>query len=181
MWFDIHTHGKCPVCGAELAVISITEPNQPTKEEKMEYDKNADLQDALDRANAHIKRLQFPDITHENEITSLKNEINALESSASYQRPQLNKALTCREELIEYLTENYDDMGDHASNIAEIFGITLTRQATFNVVMNAQVTINVPLSDVDTVEDFIIENLTVQSSTSDIEIEDYNVETVEEH
>lgn len=154
---------------------------QPTKEEKMEYDKNADLQDALDRANAHIKRLQFPDITHENEITSLKNEINALESSASYQRPQLNKAFTCREELIEYLTENYEDMGDHASNIAEIFGITLTRQATFNVVMNAQVTINVPLSDVDTVEDFIIENLTVQSSTSDIEIEDYNVETVEEH
>jgi len=164
----------------EREKMETTENDYYTRYDKPVYDAKADLQDALDRANAHIKRLQNPDITHENSLTTMRNEISAQESSLSYLRPQINKALTQRQDLTTYLTENYDDMGDHAVDIAEIFDISLTKEATFNVVMNVRVTVEVPLGDVDTVEDFISDNLSVESMDSDVQVEDYSVYTCEE-
>jgi len=167
MWFDIDVHGDCPVCGKELAVISVDTQEQPTKEEKMEtienpnyrpaYNQNADLQDSLDRANRHIKQLQ----EETNLATDLRENLERVEGALTYSRASVNTLVSNRQELTEYLTENYDDMDEHAVNIAEIFDISLTKLAVFNVTMNVRVNVEVPLG-------------------SDVQVEDYSVYTCEE-
>lgn len=184
MWFDIDVHGDCPVCGKELAVISVDvqKTNEGNKMETTEndyynkYDQNRDLQDSLDRANIHIKRLQ----EETNLATDLRENLERAESALTYSRVSVNTLTSNRQELEEYLKDNFDDMEDHAGNIAEIFGISLTKLAVFNVTMNVRVNVEVPLGDVDTVEDFISENLSVESSDSDVQVEDYSIESCEE-
>jgi len=140
------------------------------------YNANADLQDALDRANVHIKRLQ----EETNLATDLRENLERVEGALTYSRASVNTLVSNRQELTEYLTENYDDMAEHAVSIAEIFDISLTKLAVFNVTMNVRVNVEVPLGDVDTVEDFITENLSVESSDSDVQVEDYSIESCEE-
>ena len=49
-------------------------------------------------------------------------------------------------QLREYLVENFDDLGEHAEPIAEIFSIDLTKEVEVSVRVTYSLTVTVPLN-----------------------------------
>ena len=91
----------------------------------------------------------------------------------------LNDTMTTNIESVkEYLIENYDDLGHHADELATLLDIELEREVTYSISMSATVTVTVKMGE--DAEDLITENLYIDSSDSNINIDDYNVDTVYE-
>jgi phosphoglucomutase len=82
------------------------------------------------------------------------------------------------EEAKNYLIENYDDLGHHADEIASLLDIELLREVQYSISMSAVVTVTVAMG-VDP-EEFISENIYIDSSDSSVNIDEYNVDTVYE-
>ena len=91
----------------------------------------------------------------------------------------LNDTMTTNIESVkEYLIENYDDLGHHADELATLLDIELEREVTYSISMSATVTVTVKMGE--DAEELITDNLYVDSSDSNINIDDYNVDTVYE-
>jgi phosphoglucomutase len=122
------------------------------------------------------------ELTYGNEITELKNQLASLQNRYDYitQRNTENANLhyTQENKLRTYLTDNYDELQEHADYIASIFDIEITRDVTYSVQMNATVTVAVPVGEDG--EEMIIENLYIDANHGDIVIDDYEVCTVRE-
>ena len=89
-----------------------------------------------------------------------------------------NTMTTNIESVKNYLIENYDDLGHHADEIATLLDIELEREVTYSISMSATVTVTVKMGEDP--EDLIAENLYIDSSDGNINIDDYNVDTVYE-
>ena len=89
-----------------------------------------------------------------------------------------NTMTTNIESVKNYLIENYDDLGHHADEIATLLDIELEREVTYSVSMSCSVTVTVKMGEDP--EDLIAENLYIDSSDGNINIDDYNVDTVYE-
>lgn len=59
-------------------------------------------------------------------------------------------------QLREYIADNFDDLGEHAEPIAEIFNIELTKEVEVSVRVSYSLTVTVPMN---WGEDEISENL----------------------
>jgi hypothetical protein len=82
--------------------------------------------------------------------------------------------------LLEDVYENSDDQESLAS-IAEIFEIPLTKEVEYTAWVRVDLTVEVELGgDVDAVQDFIAQNLTVDSFDSLISVNNYEVDRVED-
>ena len=82
------------------------------------------------------------------------------------------------DEVKNYLVENYDDLGHHADEIASLLDIELTREVQYSISMSAVVTVTVAMG-VDP-EEFITENIYIDSSDGNVNIDEYTVDTVYE-
>jgi hypothetical protein len=80
------------------------------------------------------------------------------------------------DKLKDYLVENYDELGEHADEIAKIFSIDLTNtvEVEFNVTIKATITmpINKDVSDLS-VYDF---DITIESNESDYEVDEFDAD-----
>lgn len=74
----------------------------------------------------------------------------------------------------EYLLDNYDELGDHADQIASLLDIELTREVEYTVTMTATVTVTV--SPGDDAESIISDNLYIDSNSGSISVDDYEVD-----
>jgi hypothetical protein len=74
----------------------------------------------------------------------------------------------------EYLLENYDELGDHADQIASLLDIELTREVEYTVTMTATVTVTVQPGD--DAESLISDNLYIDSNNRNISVDDYEVD-----
>jgi hypothetical protein len=113
-----------------------------------------------------------------------KNEQDTLIKQLAYTKENLyksgNEYYTKEQWLRTYLTDNYDDLEQHAHAIADIFGIALTKEITYSVVINATISAEVPMEELDSIEDFITGNLTVDSYNGEISVDNFEVESVKE-
>jgi hypothetical protein len=113
-----------------------------------------------------------------------KNEQDTLIKQLEYAKESLYKSVnedyTKEQRLRTYLTDNYDDLEYHAHDIADIFGIALTKEITYSVFINATISAEVPVEELDSVEDFIRGNLTVDSYNGEISVQDFEIESVKE-
>jgi len=118
------------------------------------------------------------------EMQADKNEQDTLIKQLAYTKENLYKSVneyyTKEQWLRTYLTDNFDDLEHHAQAIADIFGIALTKEITYSVVINATISAEVPMEDLDSIEDFITGNLTVDSYNSEISVDNFEVESVKE-
>ena len=89
-----------------------------------------------------------------------------------------NTMTTNIESVKNYLIENYEELGTHADEIATLLDIELEREVTYSVSMSATVTVTVKVGD--DAEDLISDYLFIDTSDSNINIDDYNVDTVYE-
>ena len=74
----------------------------------------------------------------------------------------------------EYLLDNYDDLGNHADEIASLLDIELSREVEYTVTMTATVTIT--LSPGDDADSILSDNLYIDSNTGTISVDDYTVD-----
>jgi len=124
------------------------------------------------------------------EMQADKNEQDTLIKQLAYTKENLYKSVneyyTKEQWLRTYLTDNFDELEHHAQAIADIFGIALTKEITYSVVINATISAEVPIVRLnsrrylDSMEDFITGNLTVDSYNSEISVDNFEVESVKE-
>lgn len=82
------------------------------------------------------------------------------------------------ESVKEYLIENYDELEDHADQIATMLDIELTREVEYSVSMSATVTITVAMGE--DAEDIINDSLYIDSNTGTISVDNYDIDSVYE-
>ena len=82
------------------------------------------------------------------------------------------------ESVKEYLIENYDELEDHANQIATMLDIELTREVEYSVTMSATVTITVAMGE--DAEDLINDSLYIDSTTGTISVDNYDIDSVYE-
>jgi hypothetical protein len=94
-----------------------------------------------------------------------------------------NAWYTKESRLRTLLEEVYADSEDQETlaQIAEIFDVPLTKEVEYTAWVRVDVTVEVELGgDVDAIEDFIAQNLTVDSYDSLMSVNNHDVERVEE-
>ena len=94
-----------------------------------------------------------------------------------------NAWYTKESQLRNLLQDVYVDSSDQETlaQIAEIFDISLTKEVEYTAWLRVDMTVEVDMtSDTDSIEDFIAQNLTVDSYGSEISVNDFDVERVEE-
>lgn len=111
-------------------------------------------------------------------IASLMSDLSRAESL----RDSYNRVATRQTNQIDsvkdYLLENYDDLGNHADEIAQLLDIELTREVEYTVTMTATVTVTVaPGEDA---ESLISDNLYIDSNNGNISVDDYEVDYTNE-
>jgi hypothetical protein len=84
------------------------------------------------------------------------SELGEMTARASRFSEQITQHRVMVAQLREYIVENFDDLGEHAEPIAEIFSIDLTKSVEVEVKMTYSLTVTVPLG---WTEDEISENL----------------------
>jgi len=108
-----------------------------------------------------------PEVLEAHQVTSLKNN----ETIRTQRIVKLNGQI---DNVREYLLENYDELDNHADEIARLLDIELTNEVTVDVNVTFSVTMTLPMgTDADSVEghDFSFD---VISENSDYEITDYD-------
>jgi hypothetical protein len=108
-----------------------------------------------------------PKVLEAHEVTSLHNNFDARTKRVVKLESQI-------ENVREYLVENYDELDEHADEIARLLGIELTNEVTVDVNVTFSVTMTLPIGiEADSVEghDF---NFDITSENSDYEIQDYD-------
>ena len=93
-----------------------------------------------------------------------------------------NAWYTKESQLRNLLQDVYVDSSDQETlaQIAEIFDISLTKEVEYTAWLRVDMTVEVDMtSDTDSIEDFIAQNLTVDSYDGAISVSDYEVERTE--
>ena len=102
------------------------------------------------------------------------HEVTSLYSNKTILASRNTKLEGRIENVREYLIENYDELGDHADEIARLLDIELTNEVTVDVNVTFSVTMTLPVGiDADSVEghDFSFD---IISENSDYEIQDFD-------
>lgn len=82
------------------------------------------------------------------------SELEELKSKSSNYLERLQQSRANVASLEEYIKDNYEDLGEHAQPIAEIFNIELTKTLEVQVKVSYSVTVTVPLNwDEDNISD----------------------------
>ena len=163
----------CP-CGRKLDVLSVVDatitPSTTTKEETMETTAQVMKLDWVENDVVTTKEYTESDVRHM--VWQLKN---LTEKQNQWYRKE--------SQLRTFLEENYADSSDQESlaEIAEMFDVPLTKEIEITVWVRVDATIEVDLTgDFDGVEDFVSSNLTVDSYASEMAVNNFEIDRVEE-
>jgi hypothetical protein len=164
------------VCGSNTTLVSVDDATilpTTTKEETMEETTTAPQVMTLDWIENDVvtnKTYTESDIRHmvwqNKNLTNKQNEWFKKES-----------------QLRTLLEENYADSTDQETlaEVAEIFDVPLTKEIEVTIWVRVDATVEVDLTgDFDGVEDFVSSNLTVDSYASEMSVNNFEIDRVEE-
>jgi hypothetical protein len=164
----------CP-CGREMSYISATilSSEQTTKEEKMDtITPQVITLDWVENDVVTTKTYTESDIRHmvwqNKNFTNKQNEWYKKES-----------------QLRTFIHDNYENSEDQEAltEIAEMFDIPLTKEIEVTIWVRVDATVEVELGEgtgFDAVEEFISSNLTVDSYASEMSVNNFEIDRVEE-
>jgi hypothetical protein len=166
-----------------MAYISATilTSNQPTKEEQMETT-------ITDTYNPNLlvtyKKIDGDEVSYPTEkVTDIEWSLDQSRRNYKNLTEKQNAWYSKESKLRSLLAEVYENSDDQESlaSIAEIFDIPLTKEVEYTAWVRVDVTVEVELgSDLDSVEDYIAQNLTVDSYDSLISVNNHEIDRVEE-
>ena len=120
------------------------------------------------------------ELTLGNEITDLKNKLSSITENLSNKQ---NAWYLKESKLRNLLEEVYADSEEQETlaQIAEIFDVPLTKYIEVTAWIRVNMTIEVDMADGDyDIEDFVSSNLTVDSYSGEISVNNHEIERVEE-
>jgi hypothetical protein len=162
-------------CNSDCTLLSVVDatidPSPTTKEETMEDIKpNVITLDWVENDVVTNKTYTESDVRHlvwqNKNLTTKQSEWFKKES-----------------QLRTFLEDNYSDSSDQESlaEIAEIFDVPLTKEIEVTIWVRVDATVEVDLtSDFDGVEDFVSSNLTIDSYASELSVNNFDIDRVEE-
>ena len=164
----------CP-CGREMSYISATilSSEQPTKEETMETTTPQVMTlDWVENDVVTTKTYTESDIRHM--VWQNKNFLN-----------KQNEWFRKESQLRTFIHDNFENSEDQESltEIAEMFDIPLTKEIEVTVWVRVDAVVEVELGDGagwDAVEEFVASNLTVDAYGSELTVNNFDIERVEE-
>ena len=154
---------NCFECHGELTLLSVADATIPptqTKEENMEATTQIDYLKVIEEKDSYIRSLEYA-----------KENLNN----------SVNQYYTKEQQLRSYLADNGEEMEIFAEDIANIFDIPLTKEIEFEATVTVTGTIEVPLFGDFELEDFVQENLYVDSAHGDVCISGHSVDNVVEN
>jgi hypothetical protein len=161
-------------CGTACILLSVVDATIPstttTKEETMETTPQVMTLDWVENDVVTNKSYTESDVRHM--VWQLKNLTN-----------KQNEWYKKESQLRTFLEENYADSSDQESlaEIAEMFDVPLTKEIEITVWVRVDATVEVDLTgDFDGVEDFVSSNLTVDSYASEMSVNNFEIDRVEE-
>lgn len=167
----------CP-CGRKLDVLSVADatitPSTTTKEDNMEATTTPQVMtlDWIENDVVTNKTYTESDIRHM--VWQNKNFTN-----------KQNEWFKKESQLRTFIHDNFENSDDQEAltEIAEMFDIPLTKEIEVTVWVRVDATVEVELGDgagFDAVEEFISQNLTVDSYGSEMSVNNFEIDRVEE-
>jgi hypothetical protein len=178
-------------CGSDTTCVSVEDatiqPNQ-TKEEQMEsYGATVTpMVSELYNPNTLVtyKKIDGDTVSYPTEkVTDIEWALDQSRRNYKNLTEKQNSWYSKESQLRTLLEEVYENSDDQESlaSIAEIFDIPLTKEVEYTAWVRVDLTVEVELGgDTDSVEDFIAQNLTIDSFDSLISVNNYEVDRVEE-
>ena len=177
-------------CGSDTTCVSVEDatilPNQTKGNEMLD-----NLESAMDVSNSYnpnllvtYKKIENDEVSYPTEkVTDIEWALDQSRRNYKNLTEKQNSWYTKESQLRTLLEEVYEDSDDQESlaRIAEIFDIPLTKEIEYTAWVRVDLTVEVELGgDVDAVEDFISQNLTVDSYDGLIQVNGYDVDRVEQ-
>jgi hypothetical protein len=153
----------CP-CGREMSYLGATiHPFNKTKEESMIIDETPNI------VQPYVEKIE-----------GLETRIKHLEYANTNLQSSVNKAYTQTQQLRSYLMDNHEELELHTEEIANIFDIPLTKTVEFEATVIVTGSVEVELFGGIDLDEFLSENLYVDSAHGDVYISDHSVDNVVE-
>ena len=166
----------CPNCNTQMTLMSVVDVTISNVTQKKE-------EEMITETPAQTMTLTWLENDVETSTTYSENDIR----SAIYNNKRLNEKMSeyyrKESQLRTLLEEVYADSNeqDTLSQIAEIFDVPLTKEIEVTAWVRVDMTIEVDMAEGDyDIEDMVRNNLTIDSFGSEISINDYDVDRVEE-
>jgi hypothetical protein len=178
---------KCPICPEYLTLMSVVNATiyLTTKKEEQTMETTITIAETYN-PNLLVTYKKIED----GEVSYPTDKVVDIEYALDQSRRNYNSLVTKQNEwykkesqLRTLLEEVYADSSeqDTLSQIAEIFDVPLTKEVEVTAWVRVSATIEVDMADGDyDLEDLMRNNLTVDSFGSEISVNDYEVERVEE-
>ncbi len=167
-----HPHSEvCPKCFQPLALMSVVDATIESSTTKKE---ETNMETLSSQIRTEIE------LTLGNEITDLKNQLSSITENLSNKQ---NAWYLKESKLRNLLEEVYADSEEQETlaQIAEIFDVPLTKEIEVTAWIRVDMTIEVDMADGDyDIEDFVSSNLTVDSYSGEISVNNHEIERVEE-
>ncbi|CAB5218259.1 hypothetical protein UFOVP204_141 [uncultured Caudovirales phage] len=167
---------QCPICPNNLTLMSVVDatiyPTQKKEETNMET-----------LTPAQTMTLTWIENDVERTETYSESDIRAMYWNNKNLAQKQNEWYKKESQLRTLLEEVYADSNeqDTLSQIAEIFDVSLTKEIEVTAWVRVDMTIEVDMADGDyDIEDMVRNNLTIDSFGSEISVNDYDVDRVEE-
>lgn len=90
-----------------------------------------------------------------------------------------NEQRTKEAQLETYLDENWDDLGDHAEAIAEIFGLSMDKTVTVKMTVEVEVKVTVPRNAVEDIAQYEFDFTADYSGEGDLEDSGFDIVSFE--
>lgn len=167
---EILKDSNCFECNGALTLLSVVDatiyPTQKKEETNMEQAVASQFLDVVSAKDALIADLEI----RIKNLEYVKENLNA----------SVNKYYTKEQQLRSYLMDNYDELEIHANEIAEMFDIALTKEVEYTAWVRVDMTVEVEVGNEFDIEDFISNNLTVDSYGSEVQVTNYEIDRLEE-
>jgi len=167
---------NCFECQGDLTLLSVLDATiYPTekKEEQIMETTTAPQTMTLNWTENDVERTE----------TYTESDVRALVYRDKSYQTKMNEYYRKESQLRTLLEEVYADSSeqDTLSQIAEIFDVPLTKEIEVTAWVRVDMTIEVDMADGDyDIEDMVRNNLTIDSFGSEISVNDYDVDRVEE-
>ena len=172
-----HPHSEvCPKCSQPLTLMSVVDATiDPITEKKEE--------EMITETPVQTMTLNWIENDVETTKTYSESDVRALAYRDKSYETKMNEYYRKESQLRNLLEEVYADSDEQETlaQIAEIFDVPLTKEIEVTAWIRVDMTIEVDIKDGEyDIEDFVSSNLTVDSYSGEISVNNHEIERIEE-
>jgi len=180
--------GDCPKCDTELILMSVADAtirNSPTKKEEQTMETTITIAETYNpNLLVTYKKIEDGEVSYPTDkVTDIEYALDQSRRNYKMLTEKQNAWYLKENKLRTLLDEVYADSEDKETleQIADIFDIPLTKEIEVTVYIRLDATVEVDMREGDyDLEDLVRNQITIDAYGSELNINDYEIERVEE-